>query len=139
MSEEVKKKEKKSGNPGQILANIYQRIHAELSIRPERFLQIMDRYTRKINVGKELSTNALSTARGNLRKELFKDSLSWRVFLKGLHVLAVSRVDIRITLHHSNKRQTVHDTSIQLSDDESEVVELDLEDEESSDDTSSTK
>lgn len=115
---------RETGGPGHLLASFYKKIHAELGIRQSLFVQIMDRYTRRVNLNKEISTNALSSARSNLRKELFKSTMSWRVFIKGLQVLNVKRLDIKITLHHSNKRKTVHDMSIMLKDQESDIEEV---------------
>jgi hypothetical protein len=57
-----------------------------------------------------------SSARGNLRKELMRPVMTWKVFCKGLRFIKIKRFSIIIRLYHSNGIVTDHEKHVQLGD-----------------------
>jgi len=43
-----------------------------------------------------------SSARGNLKKELDRDTMTWKVFLRGLEIIGAKKLKIQLTLTDSN-------------------------------------
>lgn len=102
----------KSGTPDNILASLFHRILFELGIDTERFNQLMARYI--VNARIPVNVQEASTAKGNLRKELMGDKMTWKTFIKGLRFLNISKFEIVIRAHHRNGTVSEHSESVVL-------------------------
>ena len=103
-------KDIKSGDSGSILAGLFSTIMFDLGIDAKRFNILIERYMRRSNPN--LNLKDASTMRGSLKKELLKDSISWKVFIKGLVFLNIKRFKIVLELEHYNGYTTKHEKSI---------------------------
>ena len=56
-----------------------------------------------------------TSARGNLQKELLKNGMSWKVFVKSLRFLDLVGFDIQITAHHRNGKKSIHTEHMNIS------------------------
>lgn len=56
-----------------------------------------------------------TTERGNLAKQLDKDSMTWKTFIKGLQIFRIKRIKHTITVEWPNGRVTEHSQVIQLA------------------------
>ncbi len=99
-----------------ILASLYRQILFSHGVNTAKFNRLMEFFIRKTN--KQVSTKEATSIRGNLRKELLKGKMSWKVFLKGLYFLNIVKFDITIKLHEASGRISVHEKSIILSDEQ---------------------
>lgn len=57
-----------------------------------------------------------SSARGNIRKELLRGSMTWKVFCKGIRFLQVPRFTITICLHHRNGDKSFHEHTVVIDE-----------------------
>jgi hypothetical protein len=55
-----------------------------------------------------------SRARGNLKKELFKSTMTWRVFVKAMRFLNIPKFELVVRLHHHNNTITEHHMVVAL-------------------------
>lgn len=112
----------RTGSTDSILASLFRTILFDLGITPNRFNSLLERYIITANIPKNIKE--ISSLRGNLKKELLKTTMTWKVFIKGLVFLSVKKIDISIRLHHSNNKITEHYKSVTLSyDDDTEEAE----------------
>lgn len=58
----------------------------------------------------------IQAARGNLHKELFKGSMSWKVFIKACRVLQAIKIDFNIKLHLPSGKSIEHTAVMNLGD-----------------------
>lgn len=108
----------KTGKPDSVLASLFRLIQFELGVTPERFNRLMENYMRNANIPNNL--REASSLRGNLKKELQKDTMSWKVFIKALVFLNIKKFKITLELYHENKHITQHSQMIIL--DHSEIM-----------------
>ncbi len=102
----------RSASSESVLADIYQEIRRKVPddvylIGIEKFLK--RRYGHQVNV------KEISSARGNLKKELDKKSMSWKIFMRALDILSVAKVDIHIRLTGQNGTQVEVSRTLRLS------------------------
>ena len=81
-----------------------------------RFNYFMELFLSDLRNGIPQNTRDKSGARGNLRKELFKKDMSWKVFCKGLRVFNIRRFEITLKLYHCNHRTTFHTLPVDLGE-----------------------
>lgn len=105
-------KEIASGGADSILAILFRDIltvcrldHGKLSWLMERFLS-----DRRNGIPQNVKDRA--SARGNIRKEIFGESISWKVLFKALRFINVSKFQVTLTLYHDNGKTTTHGTKI---------------------------
>lgn len=104
-----------SGGVSQILAKLYKKILVELNMNDLTIWEgMMVRFITSPWSGIPDNRRDRSSARGNLQKELLTDSMSWKVFCKGLRFLQIKKFKIVIEAHHSSGKVTVHDYVVNL-------------------------
>lgn len=105
----------KTGNNDSILASLFRTILFDIGIDTGKFNILLERYM--IRAGLPNNIRESSSVRGNLKKELLKNSISWKVFIKGLMFLNITKFELVIRLHHSNKIVTEHKKTVALDED----------------------
>lgn len=105
-------KEIVSGGADSVLAIMYRDILEGLGLNHSALSSLMERFLSDRRNGVPQNIKDRASARGNIRKELFGVSLSWKSLFKGLRFIHVSKLQLTITLHHDNGRTTVHGTKI---------------------------
>jgi hypothetical protein len=55
-----------------------------------------------------------SSARGNINKEFSRNTMSWKVFCKGIRFLQISKFELVIKAHHPNGVVSEHSTMVHL-------------------------
>jgi len=105
-----------SGTSDSVLASLFRTVLDELDINIHRFNILINRYMIKANI--PINSEEVSSARGNLKKELLKSTMTWKVFIKGLLFINVKKFDIKITLYHANGSITNHNKTVVLDQNE---------------------
>ncbi len=101
----------KSGTSDSVLSSLFRTILLDLGISAMRFDQMLERYMIKAMIS---SSKEVASERGNIKKELLKPQMSWRVFIKGLVFLQIKRFDISVTLHHVNGHISTHTKAVNI-------------------------
>lgn len=105
----------RSGSVGGILAKLWRTIMRDVGLEAgDRYEALMQRYIQKALLDPNRVEKA--TARASLSKELYKVSMTWKTFIKGLSFLNVVKFSIHIRLHHSNGKVTDHEVIAALED-----------------------
>lgn len=104
----------RTGSVGSNLSRLYRSILHDLGIDPSRYDALMTRYIQKAHLDPNRKDKA--TARAGLSKELLKETMTWKTFVKGLNFLAVVKFDLNISLHHANGKITNHKLSVAMDD-----------------------
>lgn len=102
-----------SGSTDSVLSGLFRVIMFNLNIDITKFSRLMDRYI--INAGIPHNAKESTSIRGNLKKELLSDKMSWKVFIKGLMFLNIQKFELHITLYHHNNIVTEHSKIIVLA------------------------
>ena len=103
-----------TGRSEAVLASLFRSMLLELNISGAKFNSLITNFTNSRSLlNKNVKDN--SSEKGNLRRELLSDVLSWKVFCKGLRVLNIVKFDIVINAHHANGKVTVHSKTISFS------------------------
>lgn len=97
-----------------VLASAFREIMFIMGVTPQKFMMLIADYIVKANVPTNM--REVSSTRGNLKKELFKKAITWKVFVKGLSFLHVRRFIITIGLHHWNGKITEHSFPVTIDD-----------------------
>ena len=111
----------KTGTSDSILASLFRTILDDLNVNMSRFNILIAKYIIKANI--PLNVKEVSSTRGNLKKELLRSVMTWKVFIKGLLFLNVLKFDITVKLYHLNGKVTEHGKTIIL--DQNEQLNLD--------------
>jgi ribosome maturation protein Sdo1 len=91
--------DKSASNSEGILAGIFKEIRKK--IPATFFAQCIDVYINKR--GKyNASVKERASARGNIKKELEKDEMSWKVFMKGLEIIGARKIEITFRITGGN-------------------------------------
>ena len=97
-----------------ILARLYRQVLMDLNVNPNRFQILLTeaalnakRSVKNGNVSKYFTV-------GNLRRELEKPAMTFKVFMKGIKLLKVSKLKISIELTHASGKRSLHETSVDL-------------------------
>lgn len=88
-----------ASNPEGILAAIFAEIRRK--IPPRYFAQSIEWYLAKRGMA-NASVKKRSSERGNVKKELFKDVMTWKVFIKGLEIIGAVRLEINFKIIGKN-------------------------------------
>lgn len=97
------------------LAKLLRGTFEKLHVTTSRFTELIRQYIIKANI--PVNMKKISSARGNIKKELLNDSISWKVFVKGLVFLNVWRFAVTIRLYHVNGKVTEHVRCVVLDTD----------------------
>ena len=101
-----------NGGTDSVLSGLFRVIMFNLNIDTTKFARLMDRYI--INAGIPYNTRETTSVKGNLKKELLSDKMSWKVFIKGLMFLNIQKFELSIKLHHHNDIITEHSKTVVL-------------------------
>lgn len=112
-----------TGGIDSILAILFQRILFDLKIRENQFHRLMESFLMDPRNARLGDVKDRSRARGNLKKELFKNTMTWRVFVKAMRFLNIPKFELVIRLQHRNNTITEHTILVGL-----DTVELTDED-----------
>lgn len=82
----------------------------------ERWNALVNAYLRDPKNSVPQNNEGISAARGNLTKELLKPGISWKVFIKGLRLMQVVRIDFYFRFHIHNATIIEHYDSMNLGD-----------------------
>lgn len=96
----------KREEPGRHLASLMARIFHELDIRDTEYDRLMVAYIEKSR--DTIHKRQRASIRAAVSKELTKDTMTWKTFMKGLVFIGVERFTIDIKLHHQSKAPTKH-------------------------------
>jgi uncharacterized protein with PIN domain len=110
---------RKVGGAGSVLSKLFCQMlsHPELNYDDLRnWNNLMQRYITDKRNAIAQNNKDQSSARGNLRKELLKEKMSWNVFVKGMRFMDLEGFEIIIKAHHRNGKITVHSESVGLGD-----------------------
>lgn len=136
MSNETKPKNRiiKIGSPvptghiSSVLASLYRKILEAGSVDNARFSAAVDRYIQRTT--SERNMHLRSSTRGNLKKELLRERVSWKVFAKGLMVLGFLKFEIAIKLTAPNGDELIFGHAVDMNDPNN----VDMDDGDNSDD-----
>jgi hypothetical protein len=103
----------RNGTSGSILSSMFRSILKELNISALRFDRLLTDYINKAKLTNNVKE--VSSQRGNLKKELLKTTMSWKVFIKALVFLNVRRFDMTVRLYHDNGMVTEHHKTVSLT------------------------
>jgi hypothetical protein len=84
----------RSGTTGGILARLYRTILHDLGITLDRYNALMGRYIAKAHLDHNRIEKA--NARVTLSKELLKDSMTWKTFVRGLDFLNTKQYELGV-------------------------------------------
>lgn len=93
-----------------ILQKFFRDILTDLDITPEKFDYYMDLYVRYAKPGS--SAYERYGAKSLTRREILKNSISWKVFVKGLIFLRTYKVIMRLKLIHQNNIISRHEKTL---------------------------
>lgn len=100
---------------GGVLARLWRTIVRDLNIPLGQFEIHLTQFVNNARRGIDSSKVANYFNRGNLRRELVKPSMTFKVFIKALKVLNVERFDLSIKIYKKNGTSSVHQTSVDIS------------------------
>ncbi|MBB5409285.1 hypothetical protein HDG34_003226 [Paraburkholderia sp. HC6.4b] len=102
-------------SPNGILADLFRQMLVDLDIGPGRFSDLLDDYVNDPRNGVPRTPKDFTTARGNLTKELSRDGMTFKVFLKGLRFLQVIKVEFSVRCHYYSGRVSIHGTTVEFA------------------------
>lgn len=83
-------------DPDKVLYALYKDLNVQTRTNMARFNKLFDMYAVRSHI--PMNMKDISSARGNLNKEFKKDTMSWKVFIKGLIFLTATNVEFGIYL-----------------------------------------
>lgn len=78
------------------------------------FNVLLERYIIRSGINQNLKE--ISSVRGNLKKELLKSSMSWKIFIKGMRFLGVEKFKISITIYPKYGKPHTEEETVIISD-----------------------
>lgn len=109
-----------------ILAQLFRNMMLDINLTEMGWSNLMERYLNDPVNRIPRNGKDISSARGNLNKELTRDSMTWKVFCKGLSFLGIKVVKFQVLAEWDAMAPTVHSVTVnvtQLSDEDSENEE----------------
>jgi hypothetical protein len=91
-------------NPSATLAKLYRQALAAYNIEISSFNQLLERFLTRRRIAGGVSRDR-SSDRGNLRKELLKDNMTFKSLCKGLDLITIRKVEIVINMVDANKKK----------------------------------
>jgi hypothetical protein len=116
----------KTGSVDSILASMFHSILRNLGVNMHRFNFLMEKFLVDNRNRIPQNVKEKSSARGNLRRELLKDAMSWKVFCKALRFINVYKFEFTVKLWHANKKTTLHSMVVVLGEDFDQEVMDDM-------------
>lgn len=104
-----------------ILSKLWRTVLMQLNIGPASFntLLFQAAQTAKSMISPMNKTASKFFTAGNLRRELEKPKMTFKVLMKGFKLLKISRIDIAVRLYHapnSAHSVTIHSVSVDLGE-----------------------
>lgn len=126
--DELEEKLDADGNkPPTELSVFFPEIMSSLGVDVATFNRLLTSFMKRHRIDPSRSQRAY--ARGNLKKELLQQRLSWASMIKGLDFLTVPKFDIKITLEFENRskkiRRSEHFSKFILNDIEDMLADMD--------------
>lgn len=117
------------GGADSILSNVFRQVmNARKIFSMHAFNAFLNNYISNPANGIPQNIREKSSARGNLRKELLKSTMTWKVFMKGLRLMDVKFMVIRFEIHFGNREIQTIEQSVRLGNfSDSEDQELKVE------------
>lgn len=106
----------RTGSTDSILSNLFQQILGVCGVDTMVFNRLMNEYLNDVRNNIPQNVKEKSSARGNLRKALLRQTMTWKVFCQGLRFLKFKKFTITISLYHANGKITHHAQHIQIGD-----------------------
>lgn len=106
------KEHKEVPRDDKFLSEIFRQMMFVMNVDTARFQQLMALYIKRSHVPRNM--REISSARGNIKKELMNEKMSWKVFVKGLVFLDIAEFVIAIDLYHRRGDITTHRRAIIL-------------------------
>lgn len=78
------------------------------------FNVLLERYIVRSGINQNLKE--ISSVRGNLKKELLKSSMSWKIFIKGMRFLGVEKFKIQVTIYPKFGKPHIEEEIVIISD-----------------------
>ena len=102
-----------TGTSDSILASLFKTILHDIGITASKFNVLIERYIIRSNIPQNIKE--ISSTRGNLKKELLKSTMTWKVFTKALVFIGVKKFELIIRIQHSNDKITEHTKIVNLT------------------------
>lgn len=102
--------EKEIGKTESTLRSLFADLMLNLRIDTEKFNELINRYILSAKI--PLNVRDISSTRGNIKKEILKSPMSWKIFIKGLMFLNVEKLEIIIRLHQASGKVSTHSRKI---------------------------
>jgi hypothetical protein len=100
---------------GGSLSRLFRQILFDINLESFRWSTLMDNYVKDKRNRIEQNNKDISSAKGNLAKELVRPDMTWKVFNKAMRFLNPKRVRIIIAIDWQNKKTTLHEVTIYKS------------------------
>lgn len=94
---------------GGILAQLVRTIWMDNKMRAGDIEQRIGEFVSKAREGLDSKSMANYFNRSNLRRELCRPSMTWKVFIKALRIMRVTKLEIAVRLTYADRRgETIH-------------------------------
>lgn len=110
-----------------VLTRLFRQVMDDINMTPYTWQRHMQRYLNDPRNRISKNSKQMSSARGNLVKELVRPDMTWKVFRKALSFLNPKSAKFTLTLEWHNGKSTVHEVVIhtsQLDVEDSELVKI---------------
>lgn len=104
-----------TGSTESVLASLLRSIMIDLNITVFKFNDLLNQFVLDPSKMGKNDEKDISSAKGNLKRELLADRISWKVFCKGLRFLNIWKFEIRIKAYHSTGEVTEHYKIVNIS------------------------
>lgn len=99
---------------GGILAHLWRQITLDLAIGGNRFEILLTDFIAQAKRNVPANRVSRHFTRGNLRRELEKPTMTFKVFMKAMRLVKARKMKFSVELTHSNGRVTLHSTEVDL-------------------------
>jgi hypothetical protein len=98
------------------LAKLYRQILADINMNSTKMNDLIRKWLDdpRNNIPKDKKMQ--SSERGNRVKEMAREDMTWRVFLRNLRILSPVKVELQVRMHWQWGRITAHTIDIHMSD-----------------------
>lgn len=110
-----------------VLARLWRGIMSDIEMNQDKMHGMLTRWVNDPYNGIPNDNRVKSTERGNLVKELAQPDITWKVFLKGIRVLAPMSVKFEMHFRWSKLSVTVHGFTLKLREIDPELESDDTE------------
>lgn len=101
---------------GGILAGLWRQCLHDLNIPPTRIDFLCNQFIARARKGLVDARVANYFNKGNLRRELEKQKMTMKVYIKALKILDVVNVKIAVELTHRSGHKSIHSTSVNINE-----------------------